>query len=86
MKKQLPDLARDLKLNETVIIHYVENEWVSPCETEPLAFDEEDSARIRLIRELQQAFGVNDEGIPLILHLLDQLHAIRYRVHFSKTL
>ncbi len=45
-------------------------------ETEP-AFTEADLARARLIRELKRDFGVNDEGIGVILNLLDQVHGLR---------
>jgi chaperone modulatory protein CbpM len=30
---------------------------------------------------LKEDFGVNDEGIPLILHLLDQIHGLRRSMH-----
>ena len=51
--------------------------WLVP-QTEPeLAFSEVDLSRATLIRELKHDFGVNDEGISLILHLLDQVHGLR---------
>ncbi len=43
-------------------------------------FDDIDAARIRLIRELEGDLGVNEEGIGIILDLLDQLHGLRRRV------
>jgi len=36
------------------------------------AFSDADLARANLIRELQQDLGVNNEGVGVILHLLDQ--------------
>src|SRR5262249_12254478 len=36
-----------------------------------------DLARARLIRDLREDFGVNDEGISVILHLVDQMHGLR---------
>jgi chaperone modulatory protein CbpM len=42
-----------------------------------LLFSDTDLARARLIQDLRQDFGVNDEGIAIILHLLDQLHGLR---------
>ena len=30
-----------------------------------------------MIRDLKADFGVNDEGIAIILHLLDQLYGLR---------
>jgi chaperone modulatory protein CbpM len=40
-------------------------------------FSDVDLARARLIRDLKTGFGVNDEGIDVILHLMDQLHGLR---------
>jgi hypothetical protein len=40
-------------------------------------FFEIDVARVRLIRDLREDLGVNDEGISVILDLLDQLHGLR---------
>ena len=42
-----------------------------------LSFSDIDIARARLIRELQVDFGVNDEGVGVILHLVDQLYGMR---------
>ena len=48
-----------------------------PKELDRLGFDEEDLARIQLIQELREDFGVNDEAVPIILHLIDQLNLIQ---------
>lgn len=57
---------------------WVEYEWLIP---EPTAsgprFSETDVARVRLIREMKDDFGANDEGVHIILHLLDQLYGVR---------
>ena len=39
-------------------------------------FFEIDVARAQLIRDLGE-LGVNDEGIPIVLDLIDQLHGLR---------
>ena len=36
-----------------------------------------DLARARLIKDLKVDFGANDEGVTIILHLLDQLYGLR---------
>lgn len=64
-------------INKEVIIHFVEEEWLRPLNVEALELDEEDIARIRLIRELTEDFGVNEEGLSIILQLLDQLNRIQ---------
>ncbi len=58
-------------LNLSRINAWIEREWVTPQGSEML--DEEDIARLQLIHELQSNLGANEEAIPLILHLLDQL-------------
>jgi DNA-binding transcriptional MerR regulator len=40
-------------------------------------FSEGDLARVRLIRDLKKDMGVNDEGITVILDLVDQIHGLR---------
>jgi chaperone modulatory protein CbpM len=39
-------------------------------------YSDVDLARAHLIRDLQQ-LGVNDESIPVVLDLIDQLHGLR---------
>ena len=57
---------------------WIEAEWLLPVTSrERLLFSEADLARARLIRDLKVDFGVNDEGIAIVLHLLDQLHGLR---------
>ena len=36
-----------------------------------------DLARARLIHDLKHNMGVNDEGLDVILHLIDQMHGLR---------
>jgi len=40
-------------------------------------FSEIDIARSRLIHDLTMDLGVNGEGVPIILGLVDQLHGVR---------
>jgi chaperone modulatory protein CbpM len=57
---------------------WIEAEWLMPVTNqEAFLFSEADLARARLIRDLKGDFGVNDEGIAIVLHLLDQLHGLR---------
>ena len=52
--------------------------WLVPPQTEPeLMFSDVDLARAQLIRDLREDFGVNDEGISVVLHLIDQMHGLR---------
>ncbi|MFO1127683.1 MAG: chaperone modulator CbpM [Rhodospirillales bacterium] len=57
---------------------WIEQRWVRPAKTaQGYAFDEADEARIALIRELRDAFMVNDDALAVVLSLLDQLYATR---------
>ena len=57
---------------------WIEAEWLIPLSARrTFDFSDADLARVRLIRDLKADFGVNDEGISIILHLLDQLHGLR---------
>jgi chaperone modulatory protein CbpM len=66
------------RLERPVVETWVEAGWLIPPQTNPeLGFAEIDVARARLISELRGDFGVNDEGVAVILHLLDQVHDLR---------
>ena len=85
------EFLRQADLDGDTLEIWIREEWIVPHaptaqephaptakenETEP-AFTEADLARARLIRELKRDFGVNDEGIGVILNLLDQVHGLR---------
>jgi chaperone modulatory protein CbpM len=57
---------------------WLEQRWLIPQETSAgMTFSDMDVARVRLIQDLKTDFGVNDEGVDVILHLVDQLHGLR---------
>jgi chaperone modulatory protein CbpM len=57
---------------------WLEQQWLIPEQTSGGAnFSDLDVARAHLIRDLKADFGVNDEGVDVILHLVDQLHGLR---------
>lgn len=57
---------------------WLEQHWIIPEETSAgMNYSGVDVARARLIQDLKTDFGVNDEGVDVILHLVDQLHAMR---------
>ncbi len=57
---------------------WLEQRWLIPDQTSAETnFSDMDIARACLIRDLKTDFGVNDEGIDVILHLVDQLHGLR---------
>jgi chaperone modulatory protein CbpM len=65
-------------LTEPELIAWVERGWIRPAPAASgLVFDELDIARVRLIRDLRTAMRIEDETIPLILSLLDQVYDLR---------
>ncbi|WP_043832636.1 chaperone modulator CbpM [Muricoccus aerilatus] len=65
-------------LEETRLRAWIDEGWVRPAqENGQPVFEEIDLARCRLILELQEELEVNDAAMPVVLHLLDRLHATR---------
>jgi chaperone modulatory protein CbpM len=65
------------RLDRRTLAVWIEEEWLIPSGGDEPAFTDMDLARVNLIRDLKDRMGVNDEGLGLILHLLDQMHALR---------
>jgi chaperone modulatory protein CbpM len=66
------------QLDQEILEVWIEEEWLVPSGTATeLAFSEVDLARAKLIQDLMQDLGVNDEGVGVILNLLDQVHGLR---------
>ena len=62
----------------TTLEVWLEQRWIVPDDDESgPVFSELDLARARLIHELQHGMGANEAGVDFILHLIDQLHAMR---------
>ncbi len=57
---------------------WIEEGWLLPQRNQAgFGFSELDVARARLIRDLKDGIGVNDEGIGIVLNLVDQVHGLR---------
>jgi len=66
------------QLDRATLRVWIEEAWLAPVERDgESVFEEIDLARVRLILDLRQNMGVNDQGVGVILHLLDQLHGLR---------
>jgi len=66
------------QLEATLLETWVESGWLMPRRDEEVHdFSDADVARARLIRDLQHDMGVNEEAIPIILDLIDQVHGLR---------
>jgi chaperone modulatory protein CbpM len=52
--------------------------WIVPAESgAERRYLDIDVARVRLIHELRSDLGLDDEAVPVVLSLIDQLHALR---------
>jgi chaperone modulatory protein CbpM len=66
------------ELEGEVLEAWIAAGWLIPEGSEgPRRFSEADLARARLIRDLREDIGVNDEGIAVVLDLIDQVHGLR---------
>lgn len=66
-----------LDLDAGTLHLWIEEGWLLPRRNPDLAFSEGDVARAQLILDLKREMGVNDEGIGIILSLVDQMHGLR---------
>lgn len=74
-------LMRVRRLNADRLSVCVAESWVKPrCGATGPAFDETDIARLSLIVELTEDMAVNDEAVPVILGLLDEVSTLRRRM------
>ncbi|MBB5662733.1 chaperone modulatory protein CbpM [Rhizobium leguminosarum] len=65
-------------LQQKALLDWIEAEWLRPRQTRNgWRFSVIDLMRAKLILDLHDQMGVNDEGIGVILHLVDQIHGLR---------
>jgi chaperone modulatory protein CbpM len=65
-------------LRETELQAWVARGWVRPEGTDPdWIFADIDIARVRLIHDFRHTMDVQEETIPLVLSLLDQVYTLR---------
>jgi chaperone modulatory protein CbpM len=65
------------RLKPEVVETWVESGWLLPRHDQNFRFSEIDVARAQLIQDLTHDMGINDEGIAVILDLVDQIHGLR---------
>jgi chaperone modulatory protein CbpM len=72
------DFLECAQLDRETLEVCIAEEWLLPSGTATeVAFSEMDLSRAKLIRDLKNDLGVNDEGVGVILNLLDQMHGLR---------
>ena len=66
------------RVDAEVLETWIEAGWlVLRQDSDASGFSDIDVARAQLIRDLQQDIGVNEEGVSVILDLIDQIHGLR---------
>ena len=65
-------------IDRTTLEVWISESWICPdCTTPERGYTEMDLARASLINDLRRNMGVNDAGLDVILHLIDQMHGLR---------
>lgn len=74
--------VRVQRISPPELEEWVARNWIRP-DGEPGAyrFQPIDEARVRLILELRHDLRIDDEALPVVLSLLDQLCDARRRIH-----
>ncbi|HJT09071.1 MAG TPA: chaperone modulator CbpM [Stellaceae bacterium] len=68
-------------LQEAELRRWIDERWVRPERAATgFVFREVDVARVRLIVELRQELAIDEEALPVVLQLLDQVYALRRRL------
>ena len=66
------------RIDRQMLEDYIAREWLHPVsQTTGWYFEDIDIARLELVCHLSQDINVNDEGMDLVLSLLDQLYGMR---------
>lgn len=76
------------RLDAQVVEAWIEAGWLRPhdsrsdqepseIESSDIDFSDIDLARARLIADLRGDLGINDEAVPVVLDLIDQIHGLR---------
>ena len=66
------------ELARTDVTMWIEEGWIEPQrDGEAFVFDDADTARVGLIVKLKRDLEIDESAMPVVLSLLDQLHAAR---------
>jgi chaperone modulatory protein CbpM len=66
------------RLEADALERWIEHGWVRPLmEGDIVRFDTADVARVRLICDLHYELRIEEDSVPVVLSLMDQLYAAR---------
>ena len=70
------------RIDRPTLEEYIARQWLRPISSNSgWDFEEIDIARLQLVCHLTQDIEVNDEGMDVVLSLLDQLYGLRTHMH-----
>jgi chaperone modulatory protein CbpM len=65
-------------LDRAELLRWIDNRWIVPDEHGGAwLFREVDIARVELILDIRRDFAIDDEAMPLVLGLVDQVYSLR---------
>ncbi len=82
MNRSIAHIATEVGVAVEDLTIWVERRWVLPARHgNELAFDTADLARIRMIMDFHDDLAIDDEAMPVVLDLIDRLHAARAKLY-----
>jgi chaperone modulatory protein CbpM len=78
MTMRTHEFLMQCRLDARVLEAWIDAGWLRPHGSRSSReFSDIDVARARLIGDLRGDLGVNDEAVPVVLDLIDQIHGLR---------
>ncbi len=74
---ELERFLGEVSIERETFEYWIERRWIAPVQAEDMELSDADAARAVFIRDLRNDLGVNDEGIDVVLQLVDQVHGLR---------
>jgi chaperone modulatory protein CbpM len=71
-------LRRIAGLDRAELVRWIDNRWIVPDDAGGAwLFREVDIARVELILDMRRACAIDDEAMPVVLGLVDQIYNLR---------
>jgi chaperone modulatory protein CbpM len=77
----MSEILAACEISKDELALWIERRWLIPLDSGgEYAFSEADFARAQMIAEFRRDLALDEESLPLVLDLVDQLHATRRRL------
>ena len=74
----MEDVVRICRVEGVEVERWIERAWVVPDRSDGgYVFTEADVARVMLVCDLRRDLAIDEDAIPVVLSLLDQVYALR---------